>query len=556
MMKTSRRFELEEAVRAFVKPGASIYLNTDATAAVRSLIRVFDGTAPGLTVQCLRAGASHAGELLETGLVRKLIASSFGTQYPTFRPSPLLRRAYAGGAVQFEFWSLFSLVQRLTAGALGLPFLTTRTLKGSSMAKDNPDYAEIENPFSGGTISIVRALQPDVCFIRALASDDQGNSMVCPPFEDDLWPTRAARDGCIVLAENIVSEQFMKEQARLVNLPAFNVLAVCHVPYASHPQGFESGQNLGLEIERYEMDIESYTDYERATRDSLTFRQWLDENILSPDSHAGYLAKVRKRSGFPWPSKQDSLVDACVATHESLVDQGVTACGLLIAELVQKRGYRKLLAGVGHAQGAAKLAYQLLRASTHELTLIEGIGRVGFKPSSVEGKFSHDASMLTGTSDVYGTMVGGNSQDCVALLGAAQIDRQGNINSTFSGGKLLVGSGGLNDAVTLAACSVVLMRSDPTRMVENVEYITAPGAKVEFLVNEDAIFQKNKAGVFEILRWFLSEPNELKQQALARVQASCPWPLALAQGACGLHVATWRAGAWQSNIVIQPVPYQ
>jgi len=66
------------------------------------------------------------------------------------------------------------------------------------------------------------------------------------------------------------------------------------------------------------------------------------------------------------------------------------------------------------------------------------------------------------------------------MLGASQIDRYGNINTTVIGSwerpkVRLPGSGGANDIASLCWRTIVIMRQDKTRFVEKVNFLTSPG---------------------------------------------------------------------------------
>lgn len=67
----------------------------------------------------------------------------------------------------------------------------------------------------------------------------------------------------------------------------------------------------------------------------------------------------------------------------------------------------------------------------------------------------------------------------VGFLGAAEVDRFGNLNSTWGhrDGQLvrLPGSGGACDIACLAQRTVVLLEHDRARLVERVNHITSPG---------------------------------------------------------------------------------
>lgn len=68
----------------------------------------------------------------------------------------------------------------------------------------------------------------------------------------------------------------------------------------------------------------------------------------------------------------------------------------------------------------------------------------------------------------------------VGFIGAAQVDRFGNLNTSYIGDfrrptTKLPGSGGGADIASLARRLVVLMEHDRRRLVERVDYITSPG---------------------------------------------------------------------------------
>jgi acyl CoA:acetate/3-ketoacid CoA transferase beta subunit len=68
----------------------------------------------------------------------------------------------------------------------------------------------------------------------------------------------------------------------------------------------------------------------------------------------------------------------------------------------------------------------------------------------------------------------------ISLLGGAQIDKYGNINSTVLGAyrtpsRRLPGSGGANDAASHSKRFIVLMPHEKRRFPESVSYITSPG---------------------------------------------------------------------------------
>jgi len=95
-----------------------------------------------------------------------------------------------------------------------------------------------------------------------------------------------------------------------------------------------------------------------------------------------------------------------------------------------------------------------------------------------DGPNVSEATSLGDMLSVMGPLAAGRVD--LGFLGAAQVDRFGNLNSTFvhagEGRPVrLPGSGGACDIACLAHRIVALMKHEPTRLVERVDYITSPG---------------------------------------------------------------------------------
>jgi len=88
------------------------------------------------------------------------------------------------------------------------------------------------------------------------------------------------------------------------------------------------------------------------------------------------------------------------------------------------------------------------------------------------------ATYLGDMLDVMGPLAAGKVD--LGFLGAAQIDRYGNLNSTRVQREddayvRMPGSGGACDIASQAKRFVALMKHEPTRLVHQVDYITSPG---------------------------------------------------------------------------------
>lgn len=88
------------------------------------------------------------------------------------------------------------------------------------------------------------------------------------------------------------------------------------------------------------------------------------------------------------------------------------------------------------------------------------------------------APYVSGMFDALMLLHGGRID--LGILGAAQIDPYGNINTTAIGDYAhpsvrLPGSGGANDIASLAKAVVIVTRHEPRKFVERLDYMTTPG---------------------------------------------------------------------------------
>ena len=141
-----------------------------------------------------------------------------------------------------------------------------------------------------------------------------------------------------------------------------------------------------------------------------------------------------------------------------------------------------VFAGVGAPLLASVLAQQL---HAPDLTIVLEGGYIG--PRMLPGKLpistnemrgAHRSVMLTGIVDVFLYAQGGHFDH--GLVGAAQIDRYGNVNTSFIGPVdhpkvRLPGSGGANDIVSSCREIFVITKHERRRFVERVDFVTSPG---------------------------------------------------------------------------------
>lgn len=139
--------------------------------------------------------------------------------------------------------------------------------------------------------------------------------------------------------------------------------------------------------------------------------------------------------------------------------------------------------GVGMSLISGVLAKHT-RAPTAQI--VTESGYVGSRPPGVVQSISDsilgvDALVATDQLQIFSDNQRGLFD--VGIIGAGQIDRHGNTNSTAIVGDRsydrpkvrLPGSGGSNDIMTSCGRTVVMMRQHPRAFVEELDYVTAPG---------------------------------------------------------------------------------
>ncbi len=535
---------LEDAVRAFVKPGMQLHMAcglSGPSAAICSIIRNFWGKDPQfILIQSILAG--HVTNLIHGKLAKKLI---FTVSAGSGRSRKEIQKAFSEKSIEFENWSLVSLQQRLMAGALGVSFMPTRSIIGSSMAEDNFEtFKAIADPFGGeGKVGILKALNPDLSIIHGCVADVYGNTITPAPYGDDTWGPLASTGGVIVTVEKIVPTSYIRKYAALVKIPAPIVKAVCLAPLGIHPFALS---NPGLsELETYGGDGEFMMGMQAASEDPAKHEAWIKEWILNCPDHEAYLKKLggRKINSIRGMAARDvtdysySFPSPPLTAGPDYTPEEITpiVAAREVVKSVSKGQLRTILAGAGAGLTASWLAYYQLRAGGYDVELIQGNGQIGYSPQPAEsllrsGAAVPSAKMMTDAITTHGVFVGGKNNRCISLLGAGEVDEKGNINSTkTSAGLFLSGSGGGNDASNASEVIVVIDQS-ARRFVPRVPFITCPGHNVTKVVSTMGVFEKPEGKDDLYLTGCFPSPAGAKAEDLVKeVQANCGWTLKTAK---------------------------
>jgi acyl CoA:acetate/3-ketoacid CoA transferase alpha subunit/acyl CoA:acetate/3-ketoacid CoA transferase beta subunit len=531
--------DLREAVKRYVKPGIKLHLAAGIggpSAAICEIIRQHWGKNPGFTlIQSTVTG--HALNLVHAGLVKKLICSVCANiGGASGRPSKVIQRAYESKQIEMENWTLNSLQQRLMAGALGVPFFPTKSVLGSSIAADNAtSFKTMEDPFgSGKTVGIASALLPDISIVHGCVADVEGNTILAAPYGEDLWGALAGKGGAIVTVEKIVPAEFIKKYAALVKIPSYAVNVVALAPLGLHPFSLA---NPGIsDIDPYEKDVDFLNVLYEASMSEHALDEWIREWVLHCESHRHYLDKLGEEriadlKGKSQRSKSTSVPAASLQSDKEVEPREMMLIALAreLQSSVEKHGHKLVLAGAGTAATAAFLAHYRLKSAGFELAT--GNGQIGYAPVPGEPILASEANvrsskMLTDTVMMQGVFIGGENNKCLSILGAGQIDKHGNINSTkTSKGKFLVGSGGVNDALN-AREAIVCLDQSKDRFVDTLVYVTGCGDAVTTVVSTMGIFRKlNPQDELHLVACFPNPHGLSLEERVKEIRHHCGWDL-------------------------------
>ncbi|HSY15224.1 MAG TPA: CoA-transferase, partial [Jatrophihabitantaceae bacterium] len=535
---------LAEAIRTSVQAQDMVYLGGSLArpnAAAFELVRQLHGTNPRLTIVAPALTNQHA-VLVHSGVVGSVITSFHGNNYPSPGPNLVFSEAEQSGRVKFEDWSMLTLVLRLYAAATNVPFLPTRSLLGTDLGSALVAAGQlkiVDDPFGGDEqVALVPPLHPDVTIVHSLMADAAGNAVMSPPYYEDAWAAFAARRRVIVTTEKIVPTETIRRYGQYVRVPGAVVSAVCEVPFGGHPNPVPA--DLVPEVNGYCDDYEFLTELRSVCKDPEALTAWTKRWVLGVADHGEYLGLLgenrlrslqdrTRRDGW---QDELALLDTRWAEPPSEGELNVVLGARYLHRIVARQGLRAALAGVGISTLVAWLGATSLREAGIPFALLAECGMYGYEPMPLDPYLFNYRNASTSTSlsnvqTVLGVVAGGYANRTVGVLGAAQVDSRGAINTSRIKGRMLTGSGGGNDIASSAETIVVTTMHNRARLPETVEFVTSPGHRVQAIVTDRAVLERlTPLGEFTLTG--VLDRGESKDQLVRTAVEKCGWPLAVA----------------------------
>jgi len=265
----SKLLSMREAIAKFVPDGTSVAMGLQ-------MEQMIPFAAGQEIIRQKKSGLTLIGpisdilfdQIIAAGGVKQVIAAWVGNVM--MGSAYNFRRAVESKQLKVSNMTNFSIALALQAGAMGVPYLPTRTALGSDVSRNNDYFREIHSAFEAADGSkepllAVRSITPDVTIVHVQRADREGNAHCWGNFGVMLEGVRAAKH-VIVSAEEIVEPEIIASDPNRTVIPGFLVSAVVECRYGAHPspvQGY------------YKRDDAFFRQYHEQTKTKADSDAWL-----------------------------------------------------------------------------------------------------------------------------------------------------------------------------------------------------------------------------------------------------------------------------------------
>ncbi len=292
---------LETAVDRFVPDGGHLSIggftcNRNPMAAVYEVIRQ---RKKNLHLYA-HSNGQGVDELVGAGCVARIEIAYAGTG--RFAPTCIrFRRAVETNRILFEDYSNYQMTLRFLAGAMGVPFLPTRSSLGTDIITrwgfpremrqaDHrlPDRKVVvmENPFGDWAdtdrVVLVPAIRPDVTMIHVQQAAADGTARIEGLTFTDVEQAKAARH-VLVTCEELVESDKLRSHPDLNQIPGIIVDAVVPVPHGAYPTAC---------YRYYDYDPVFLSSYRTAATNDDRFVAYLERWVYGKKNQTERLAEV------------------------------------------------------------------------------------------------------------------------------------------------------------------------------------------------------------------------------------------------------------------------
>lgn len=307
---------------------------------------------------------------------------------------------------------------------------------------------------------LVPTLRPDVSLIHVQRADPLGN-VVIEGFATHEPEMVRASTHTVVSCEELIPTETIRDHPERTTIPFLYVSAVVVQPFGAYPTST---------YRYYDYDPEHVT----------LPAGGAGRGGPRPGVPGGLRVGVPELRGVPGARRRPGPSGAAAPGHGG-IPLSYTRRELMVIEAARHvRDGDVVFVGTGLPLLATALAQRL--HAPHVVCVIESgviAPRVRPTPVSVsDPRVMHRAVRLGTLREVLGGLLQRGLVD-LGFLGGAQVDRFGNINSTWvregERTKRLPGSGGGNDMASHCRRFLVITRHERRRFPERCDYVTSPG---------------------------------------------------------------------------------
>jgi glutaconate CoA-transferase subunit A len=289
---------LKEAVSKFIKDGCQIAIggftvSRNPMAVVYEIIRQ---RIRNIHLVCHSNGQA-LDMLIGAGCVKRLEIAYGGNG--RYAPTCIrFKDAVIKGEIEVEDYSNYQMSLRFLAGAMGIPFIATKSGLGTDIVNlegfsdetrkerkvASKKLVIAQNPFSKNEdkMILLPALNPDIALIHAQYAGEDGTIRIKGLTFADIEQAKSA-DIVIVTCEEIVPAKFIRTDPDQNSLPSFFVDAIVKIPYGAHPTSCYAC---------YDYDSHHLNMYKKIAKNDVLFKQYLDEWVYGISSHDEYIKKI------------------------------------------------------------------------------------------------------------------------------------------------------------------------------------------------------------------------------------------------------------------------
>lgn len=287
----SKVMTAKEAVQRFVQRGSIVgiggqSIGRNSMALAHEIVR--QGKQDLTLVGCNLALSMDI--MVGAGLVKRTESGSGNLE--RFGATLMWRRAVEEGSLEVEDYSHLGMASRFLAGALGVPFMPSKSMLGTDIlktrhARGSRPFELIDNPWNlGEPVVLLPACNPDVSIIHAQKADEMGNVIIEGFTTQEPDMVRASKT-VIVSCEQVISSDEVRQDPDRTTIPYIFVDAVVEQPWGAYPTStYKYYEHDGDHLSEYQnlarAGGDQYLTYiQKFIHDSKDFNEYLEKAASS-----------------------------------------------------------------------------------------------------------------------------------------------------------------------------------------------------------------------------------------------------------------------------------